>query len=181
MPISEHPSGYRPEGDEPLPPNVLPPDLAAFLKDQEIACLTHATDKGTAFIMKLPGAEIQSVRGRVPIGLRQELYAHPSAPVIRMVFTIFDQPETPLAVETFINVADEQQRADFVALGSQDELILLFYDETVSHQLTKVVPYTDGGTTAQLLDTADRLLRNIPAQQLDFDAAKAAVMATTSM
>jgi hypothetical protein len=69
------------------------------------------------------------------------LYDHPLAPVIRIVVTIYDQPGAPLALETFINVADEQQRTDFEALAAQEQLVMLFYDETLSHTLTKVAPY----------------------------------------
>jgi hypothetical protein len=160
---------------------VLPPELADFLKDHEYACVTQATDQGTAFVMKVPGADIQSVRGTVPIHLRQELYAHPAAPVIRLVFTIYDQPETPLAVETFINVGDVQQRADYAALADQQALSLLFYDETLSHRLTKVVPYHNQADVPQLLRTADGLLRDIPEAERNFDAAKAAVIGATNM
>src|SRR5258708_1263526 len=108
----EHPSHQRPEHNDPDYPAVLPPELADFLKDQDYACIAQATDQGTAFVMKMPGGEIESVRGTVPILLRQELYVHPTAPVIRLVFTIYDQPQTPLALETFVNITDDQQRAD---------------------------------------------------------------------
>src|SRR5262245_41993527 len=118
------------EGDPPsLPPNELPPELAAFLQDQRYACLTHATNQGTVLVLKTPRSEIESVRGTVPIQVRHELHRHPSAPVIRMVVTIYDQPTRPLAFDTFINVADPEQRDDFAALASQTELHLLFYDE----------------------------------------------------
>lgn len=88
----------------PLYPTSLPPELAAFLKDQEYACVTEATNVGTVFVIKALAAEIASVRGRVPILLEQALFQHPAAPVIRLVFRIFDQPESPLALETFINM-----------------------------------------------------------------------------
>ena len=86
-----------------LRPNELPPELAAFLKDQRYACLTHATDQGTVLVLKAPRSEIDSVRGTVPIQLRHELHRHPAAPVIRMVVTIYDQPARPLAFDTFIS------------------------------------------------------------------------------
>jgi hypothetical protein len=164
-----------------LYPADLPPELAEFLKQHDYACVTQATDQGTAFVMKLPGADIQSVRGTVPIHLRGELYAHPAAPVIRLVFTIYDQPEHPLAVETFINIEDEKQRTDFAALASQDALMLLFYDEGLTHQLTKVVPYQSREDIIQLLGTAERVLQTIPVEERNFDVAKAAVMEATQL
>src|SRR5207248_4160656 len=113
----------------PLEPNQLPPEMADFLKDQEYACLMWGTDQGRVFVPKAPAREIQSLRGNVPVQLRHELHQHPSAPVIRMVVTIYDQPARPLAFDTFVNVADPQQRDDFATLSSQQELWLLFYDE----------------------------------------------------
>src|SRR4051794_11170206 len=113
-------------------PNTLPPELAAFLKDHLSACLAQATDRGTVLLLKAPGHEIESVRGKVPILLRHELYQQPTAPVIRIVLTLYDQPARPLAFETFINVEDPQQRADYAALAKQPTLLLLFYDERLN-------------------------------------------------
>lgn len=111
--MTERANQFRnPAGGEPRHPSTLPPDLAEFLKTQELACLTHATDRGTILVIKAPSREIRSVRGRVPIQLRHELYDYPQAPVVRMVLTIYDQPSRPLALETFVNVEDEQQRDD---------------------------------------------------------------------
>lgn len=170
------------QGDEgPQSPTDLPPELADFLKDHNYACVTQATDIGTAFVMKIPGPDIQSVRGTVPIHLREELYAHSTAPVIRLVFTIYDQPEHPLAIETFINIEDEQQRANFAALANQEALPLLFYDEALTHRLTKLVPFHNQEDSAALLHTADGLLQMIPERERDFDTAKAAVMQATQL
>jgi hypothetical protein len=55
----------------------------------------------------------------VPIELGHELYDHPAAPVIRLALRIYDDPLAPLAMESFINVAAPDQRADYAALGTQ--------------------------------------------------------------
>src|SRR5215216_3259343 len=98
-------------------PSALPPELAAFLKDQHYAALLHATDQGTVLVVKAPRRDIRSVQGPVPIELRHELYQHPAAPVVRMVTRIYDQPDSSLALETFVNVEDPDQRADYAALA----------------------------------------------------------------
>lgn len=82
---------------EPLTPIPLPPELAEFLLTTDVACLLHGSGRGTTMIIKIPAAEIASVRGRVPIGFRHELYDHPNAPVIRLVTTIHDRPESALS------------------------------------------------------------------------------------
>jgi hypothetical protein len=148
-------------------PNALPPELATFLKDQPYACLTHATDHGTALIIKAPRSEIESTRGPVPIQLRHELH---------MVVTIYDQPARPLAFDTFINVADPQQRDDFAALSSQQELPLLFYDEHLRHRLSKRVALRDQVKLRGMLVIAQDLRHAIPEDAYDFDRAKAMVM-----
>jgi hypothetical protein len=162
-------------------PNQLPPELAAFLRDQHYAALLHPTDLGTALVVKAPGHEIASVRGRVPIGFNHELYAHPAAPVIRMVTRIYDQPDRSLAFETFVNVGDPDQRADYEALSRQDELVMLFYDQTLNHALSKRVRLADPPQLVQVLTTADRLLAAIPEAHRDFDTAKAEVMNQTNL
>src|SRR6185436_14942266 len=107
-------SADRSEGAEPLPPTPLPPELAAFLLTQRYACLTHAAEDGrTVLIAKAPGADLTSLRGPIPVELHHELYHHPAAPVIRTLLVCHDRPDRPLSLETFTNVADPQQRADF--------------------------------------------------------------------
>jgi hypothetical protein len=170
------PTSFNPER-----PNQLPPELAVFLRGQQYAALLHATDLGTVLVAKAPGHEIASIRGRVPIGFNHELYAHPASPVIRMVTRIYDQPDRPLAFETFLNVGDPDQRADYEALVHQDELALLFYDQAVNHALSKRVRLTNQPELLRVLTTADRLLAAIPEAQRDFDTAKAAVLEQTTM
>src|SRR5215210_2489359 len=170
------PTRFNPER-----PNQLPPELAAFLRQQQYAALLHPTDLGTALIVKAPDGEIASARGRVPIGFNHELYAHPASPVIRMVTRIYDRVDQPLAFESFINVGDPDQRADYEALVRQDELVLLFYDQAVNHALSKRVRLANQRKLRLVLTTADRLLSAIPEDQRDFDAAKAEVMSQTAM
>src|SRR5215207_5703916 len=162
-------------------PNQLPPELAAFLRQQQYAAILHATDLGTALILKAPGHEIASTRGPVPIGFNHELYAHPASPVIRMVTRIYDQPDRSLAFESFVSVGDPDQRADYEALSRQDELVMLFYDQTLNHALSKRVRQADRPRLVQVLTTAERLLAAIPEDQRDFDLAKAEVMNQTNL
>lgn len=156
--------------------------MAEFLKDQAIAALFHRTENdGTVLIVKAPRQEIRSVRGQVPVSLRHELYSHPTAPVVRVVTRIHDQPDSSLGLETFINVEDPDQRSDYAALAEQDHLLLLFYDERLAHQLTKRVGTPNPEAVTEVLTNADRLLSAIPPEQRDFDQAKADVMARTQL
>lgn len=153
----------------------LPEELKAALRDPEYACLMDATNLGTAFIIKAPGREIESVRGTVPILLRHEVFDHPSAPVVRGVLHIYDEPERPLALETFTNVADPLQRVDLARLATQDLAYLFFYDERLLPRLTKAVPLAEPQLINQVLAVADLLLLQIPRDRFDFNRAKAEV------
>jgi hypothetical protein len=73
------------------------------------------------------------------------------------------------------------QRADYEALSGQDELVMLFYDQTLKHALSKRLRLTDQPRLLEVLTTADRLLLAIPEPQRDFDTAKAEVMHQTSL
>lgn len=165
----------------PLYPSALPPELADFLKGRPFGCVFQATDQGTVLVVKAPAREIRSVRGRVPMEVRHELYQHPAAPVIRTVVQIYDQPARPLTLETFTNVEDEQQRADFAALADQETVYLLFYDETLSHRLSKAVGNAHRATIREIVERADRMLAEIPKGRFSFEDAKAAVMQQTKL
>jgi hypothetical protein len=162
-------------------PVQLTPDLAAFLATQDVACLMHETSEGTAHVIQLPAAEIESLRGRIPVHVRHDLYAHPAAPVIRSVITIYDQPDRPLALETMTNIAEADQRADFGRLATQRQLLLLMYDQQLRHCLSKRLGNVEPEMIEEILSNAESIRRHIPAERYDFMAAKAAVMRHTEL
>src|SRR5258705_10479267 len=102
MPSTERPRrkrGPQPTepvtGSEPIHSTALPRELRQFLRDHEFACVTESTDQGTVLILKAPSADIESARGTVPIEMRHELCDSLTPPVIRMVTTLYDQPQRP--------------------------------------------------------------------------------------
>jgi hypothetical protein len=70
--------------------------------------------------------------------------------IIRMALRVDDQPEVPLAMETFINVTDTVQRADYAAPTTPRS------PTSSSTSGRDVVP--------QVLAAADDLLQPIPAE-----------------
>ena len=157
-------------------PWSLPPELVEAIKHQVDACVSAPSDEGTVYVIKAPAPEIEGLRGPIPILLRHELHTHAAAPVIRTVLLLYDQPARPLALETFINIADPGQRHDFAALSAQQELPLLFYDEMFQLRLSKRLPNRTRVTIPQILRQAESLLAAIPRTRLDFDRAKAELM-----
>lgn len=165
--------------------SALPSDLAAFLKGQRLACLLIGADQGSSFVIKAPAREIEGLRGPLPVLFRQELYRHPSAPVIRLLLRLYDRahddPPSSLAFESFVNVDDPEQRRDYQALAEQDRLDLHFYDEALHARLTKIVPNHLRADIPQVLATALQLRARIADDRFDFDRAKADVLARTTL
>jgi hypothetical protein len=159
----------------------LSPDLAAFLESQRLACLLIGTERGSGFVVKAPAVEIEGLRGTMPVLFRQELYRHRTAPVIRLLLRLYDQPPSTLAFESFVNVDDEEQRNDYGELARQDQVNLYFYDEALQHRLTKIIPNSLRADIPLVLGTALRLRARIANDRFDFDRAKADVTAHTSL
>ena len=167
----------------PIEPDIgqaLPPELAQFLRSIQLGAVFESTDLGTGLVIKAPRRDIEGLRGVIPIHLRHELHRRSTAPVIRTVIRLYDRPKTPLTLETMTNIADPIQRAEFAALEAQESIYLHFYDEDLRHPLSKCVGY-DGSVVPELLALAQRHLRTIQADQLDFERAKAEVMVQTQL
>ncbi len=143
--------------------------------------LLQDSDQGTVFVAKVPGREIRSVAGRVPMEVTHELYQHQLAPVIRTTVLIVDQPDRPLKLETFTNVREEEQWRDYASLSEQEHFSFLFYDEDLSHRLSKQVRNGAGEDMQQILNWADRIARSIPQERYDFNRAKADVLRRVRM
>jgi hypothetical protein len=181
MPIPEYPREAVPLRDGPPPPVPLPPELADFLRGQDLVALWHASDAGTLLVLKAREPELESLGGTFPVELDHQLWRHPAAPVVRSLITFHDQPDSPLRLETFTNVGDPDQREAFAALGGQEEIHVLGYDEHLRHRLTKGVTHGAAEFIPTIVAEADRLLATIPPERRDFDRAKAAVMEVTKL
>jgi hypothetical protein len=171
------------ERDRPsLQPNELPPELAQQLRAEgPYAAVLWGTDRGTAFVVKVPGPQLDTLPTRVPVRVQHELWNPPSATVIRTVLYIHDQPQSPLALEVFTNPAEDDQRADFVGLSTHAQTPLLFYDEHAQHRRTIVMAPTEPATVAMLLTQAEVALGGRTPTHDEFMQAKAAVMAQTTL
>ena len=155
---------------------ALPAAVAKQLVGGEAASLLFPSDRGTVMISKLPAHEFEGLRGSLLIRLSQEIHQHPAAPVIRMSMRLYGRAEQPVCIETFINVADPEQRLDFESLTSQGQLYLLLYDEQLRHRSTKRLGGLDRESIRETLRRADALRASIPEEQFDFDLAKTDVM-----
>jgi hypothetical protein len=185
--VKESDSPYHADHRQSIPASGvnLPPDLASFLESQRLACLLIGTERGSGFVVKAPGDEIEGLRGPMPVLFRHELYRHPAAPVIRLLLRLYDhahsQPPSSLVFESFVDVDDEGQRSDYGDLARQDLVDLHFYDEALRHRLTKQISNNLRSDISPVLIAALRLRARIPDGRFDFDRAKADVLARTSL
>lgn len=149
----------------------LPAQLTRLLREGFSICLMQATDRGTVFVIQAPTLEIRSLPQQVPICLSYELYRCWTAPVVRTLVKVHDEPKNPLTYDTFINIKDQQQRNAFGALGNQRQVPVFFYDEDLHHhQLTMQADNSQNREdVALLLYEGEIALSRIPEERFDFD------------
>src|SRR3954464_10901506 len=157
--------------------NELPLELKEFLRTQEYACLLHASNRGTVFLLKAPAHQLATLNGPTPVRVSHELYSKPTAPVIRTLLRWYDRPDSTIAFEAFTNVADPQQQQDYRHLAKQSTLTVLGYDELLRLAVQNRQANHHQRETAQIADLADKLMGLIPDGEYDFDLAEARVMA----
>lgn len=175
---------FSEEADQSLPPFELPEALKEYLSQtraDEYVMVTSTTNQGTVHVVKAPEWDIAGMRGNIPMRVTHELHRELEAPVIRSVVKIYDDPQHPLALETFTNVRDEEQRRNFDTLSIQPHYIFTFYNEHLQHRLTKLMNNTQGEHTASLFRQALLASSLIPDQQYNFNQAKATVIGRTPM
>lgn len=162
-------------------PFRLPPLTDAWLRPLSFAAITVSTEVGTIVLAKAPAADIESCRGSVPIVARYELHVNEYGPVLRLLLVIRDRAEHSLLLETFGNVSDPVQLAEWRDLLSRPELRLLFVDEQHRRRLGKGVRQPNDDAARSLIPEALRLLKAHDPSMLDFDRAKAIVVAANPL
>lgn len=81
-------------------------------------------------------------------------------------------------LESFLNVAQEDQTRILDELANQDQLYLAFYGDDLSHRFTKTAEHDEQQWQQldELVEMATRHWEAIPPAQRDFDRAKAEFM-----
>jgi len=167
-------------------PVKLPPPLASYLRDQTYAMLAQDTTDGAVLIVKMPSADIEDCRGRLPIYVVYQVHKTEYGPLARLVLVVYMkvrmpfediEEQTSIVMETFFNPADPQQLADLKDLTSRDQLRVLFYNDDLEHVLSKRVTQSHREELDSLADTVLRLFLEMSLNMFDFDKAKAIVIA----
>lgn len=171
------PTTPSPGDPMPHPPITLPPVLRQFLAPIPYGAISAMTNDGAVLVLKAPASDIESCRGAAPVRTRYELHATDHGPVVRLVLVVHDRPDAHLTFESFCNVLDARQLAEWEDLLSRPYLRVLFFDQDLTHRLSKRISQPVDLASRELLPRARRLLALIDPAALDFDQAKASVMA----
>jgi hypothetical protein len=160
-----------------LPPLTLPEGLRQFLATRDFAMLAVDSDQGTLLVIKAPSTDIEGLQGRLHFRVRHELHQTPYGPLARLVIHAQDRPDSHLGFEMFTNPDDPVQMRDLEDLITRPTLRLVFFDEQHEYRLGKEVTQSQDETLASLPREARRLLGEMDPRDIDFDRAKALVMA----
>jgi hypothetical protein len=158
-------------------PNELPLEIVEVFQDFGYGCLPFEADIGVIHICHAANADIHGFAEK-PVHSQWQLIKMPTAPLIRLEFTIYDQPDVPYRFESFLNIAEEDQSRILDQLANQDRLYLAFYGDGLQYRYTKVIPqnrhiwqYID-----ELSMEAQDYWSQIPPENRNFDQAKAEFM-----
>lgn len=158
-------------------PNELPAEVKEVFERTGYGCLALESSIGVVHVCHAADADIASFND-APITYRWELIKMPTAPLIRLVFRVHDQPDNPYQFESFLNVAEEDQGQVLTDLAGQDQLYLAFYGNNLTHHFTRAVSHDE--QQWQRLDEitaeAETYLEQLPEGKFYFDQAKAAFM-----
>lgn len=126
-------------------PMQLPYELKRALRAFPGSTAAAAEINGmAAVIVKTTKADAQSAhRPGVPVAFRSELGLYPTAAVVRLALEIHDRPDDPLKLDTFLDPAKSLDYKLLRRLTSQDTLDLHIFDEQISYQYTKRIPFRE--------------------------------------
>jgi hypothetical protein len=155
----------------------LPGEIKEVFKRFGHGCLATETNIGVVHVCHTTDANIEGFADK-PVVYQWQLIKMPTAPLIRLDLVVLDNPAAPYKFESFLNIAEADQARVLAQLANQDRLYLAFYGDDLGHRFTKIVDHDrkNWQYIDELVSQATAHWRCIPADQRDFDRAKAAFM-----
>ena len=151
--------------------------LPDFIKDYPGAVVVTGSVNGqTAFIIKADAQLIEGFHGPLPISYRAELGLYPTSAVLRLALGLYDRVDAPCVFDTFFNLTDVEQLADFRRLLEQAELQIHFLDMDAEHRLTKCVAHPLATRLGEIELLMAALAYNATLTVIDYDKAKAQML-----
>ena len=158
----------------------LPGEIREVFERTGYGCLTAETDVGVVHVCHAADQDIDGFVDQ-PVSSQWQLIEMPTAPLIRLEMIIFDRPDSPYLFESFLNVAEKDQAYILDELTRQHQLHLAFFGDELEYRFTKSIEHDDEQRhqLRQLVLEAIAHWAAIPADQRDFDSAKAKFMQRT--
>lgn len=114
----------------------LPEGLRKAMSAYVVSCLITEINHEAAVLAKIPKVE-QIAFHRAPVKYWYELALYEEGPVLCLAMEILDDPKSPYAMETFLNVSSELDRALAEKLSRQKHLTIHFLDEHLDYTFSK--------------------------------------------
>lgn len=151
----------------------LPPALREAFARTGPGCVAAETNIGVVHVCYTSDQDIEGFADQ-PVAYRWQLALMPTAPLLRLEITIFDQPANPYRFESFLNTSREDDAQIVEQLGTQEDLYLAFHGENFTHRFTKVIGHSQiqRDHLHRLADQAADHWAHIPEAQRDFNRAK---------
>ncbi len=104
-----------------------------------------------------------------------QLIKMPTAPLIRSIFFIIDNPDEPFRFESIFNISEDVEEKILMQLANQDRLYFAFYGDELNYRFTQVVPQDrkERQTIDMVVSQAQEYWNALPTEMRDFDKAKA--------
>jgi hypothetical protein len=162
---------------EMVSPFGLPPAVREVFKRTGYGCLAVDSSQGIIHVCHTSDVDIANFVGK-PAYARWELLEMPTAPLVRLEFFIFDDPDNPYRFESFLNVGAPDQLAVLTELASQEELYMAFYGDDLTHHHTTALPHSEQQWQQldDIIAQAELYWQRLPEEERDFDRAKAVYM-----
>jgi hypothetical protein len=159
---------------ESAPLSDLPEEIREVFERTGCGCLAAETNVGVVHVCHAADVDIEGFRGK-PVLYQWQLIKMPTAPIIRLEMAILDHPANPYVLESFLNVAQEDQFLILAQLASQDRLYLAFYGDDFDHRFTKIVRHDEQQWEYldDLVAEAVSYWDQIPSEQWSYSQAKA--------
>jgi hypothetical protein len=159
------------------PPDELPAEIREVFERFGYGCLAAETNIGVVHVCHAADSDIEGFANK-PVLYQWQLVKMPTAPLIRLELAILDHPSNPYRLESFLNVAQEDQARILAQLANQDPLYLAFHGDDLNYRFTKIVDHDrqQWQYLDELVEEATDYWDAIPPEQRDFDQAKAEFM-----
>lgn len=122
----------------------LPADLKALMLSLPgFQSFAAGINDECAIVLKIDPSLADEWRGDLQVGYRAECGFYPGGAVMRLVFTIYDQPYEPYVFDTFLNPGREEDADLLQRLSRQRMIAIHLFDLNCDYLYSKQIKHRD--------------------------------------